>query len=173
MQGIQKTITKAFQIFKGDDIIAQKQDQLVKQLRTPEFKLNPGMPLVLTDAFFQSPEFIRRVSISGKNFCVFLVQPIHMGFLPARKPLAKQFPVLVRNLHFVNYSTFEPVSEQFYTFQEEINQITVEDAVIIIEVMGNIHSDDDLLEEVTGELQRVQLGGFLLLRAHLESRLDI
>ena len=75
MQSIQKTITKAFQIIKGDDIIAQKHDQLVKQLRTSELKLNTGMPLVLTDTFFQSPEFIRRVSISGKNVCVFYGLP--------------------------------------------------------------------------------------------------
>ena len=60
------------------------------------------------------------------------------------------------------------ISEQIDPFQQEVDQIAVEDAVIIIEMMGNIHSDDDLLEEVAGQLQRFQLGGFFLLRAHLE-----
>lgn len=59
MQGIQKTITKAFQIMKGDYIIVQKQAQMVNQLRTSAFKLNTGMLLALLDALFQCLELIR------------------------------------------------------------------------------------------------------------------
>ena len=51
------------------------------------------------------------------------------------------------------------ISEQIDPFQQEVDPIAVEDAVIIIEMMGNIHSDDDLLEEVAGQLQRFQLDG--------------
>lgn len=45
MQGIQQTITKAFQLFEGDCIIAQKQEQLVNQLGSSERKLNTWMLL--------------------------------------------------------------------------------------------------------------------------------
>ena len=64
-------------------------------------------------------------------------------------------------------------SEQLNPFQKEIYQITVENTVIIVEIMGNIHPDDNLLEEIAGELQGIQLSGFLLLCSHLEGRLDI
>ena len=71
------------------------------------------------------------------------------------------------------FCVLEIVSEKLDPFQQKINQITVENAVLIIEIMGNVHPDDDFLKEVTGELQRIQFSGFFLLRAHLEGGLDI
>ena len=53
-------------------------------------------------------------------------------------------------------------SEQFHPLQQEVDEIAVEDAVFIVEIVGNIHPDDDLFEEVAGELQGIQFGGFLL-----------
>ena len=49
----------------------------------------------------------------------------------------------------------------------------MENAVVIVEVMGNVHPDDDLLEEVSGKLQGIQFGGFFLLRVYLDGRLDL
>lgn len=65
------------------------------------------------------------------------------------------------------------VSEKFDPLQQKANQIAVENTVIIVKVTENTHPDDNFLEEVVGEFQGVKLGGFLLLRAHLEGGLDI
>ena len=67
----------------------------------------------------------------------------------------------------------EVLLEQLYPFEQEIDQVAVEDAVVIVEIVGNIHPDDDLFEEITGELQGIQLGGFLLLGTHLKGGLDV
>lgn len=69
---------------------------------------------------------------------------------------------------FYAASRLKAVSEPIYALQQKVDQVEVENTAIIIEIMGHIHSDDDYLEEVIGELQRIQLGGFLLLCAHLE-----
>ena len=65
------------------------------------------------------------------------------------------------------------LSEQIHPFQQEVNQVTVEYAIVIVEIMGNIHPDDDFLKEVAGKFQGIQFGGFFLSRAHLEGGLDI
>lgn len=38
--------------------------------------------------------------------------------------------------------------EKFSSFQKKVDQIAVKDPVIIVKVMGNIHSNDDLFEKV-------------------------
>lgn len=38
--------------------------------------------------------------------------------------------------------------EKFNSFQKKVNEIAMEDPVIIVKVMGNIHPNDDLPEKV-------------------------
>ena len=57
------------------------------------------------------------------------------------------------------------VSKQLHPFQQEVDQIAVENTVVIIGIMGNIHPDD-FLEEVTGEFQGIRFCGFLLICVH-------
>ena len=38
--------------------------------------------------------------------------------------------------------------EKFNPIQKKVDEITVEDPVIIVKVVGNIHPNDDLLEKV-------------------------
>ena len=64
-------------------------------------------------------------------------------------------------IHSGNFCRMGVLSEQIHSLQQKVNQVTVEDAIIVIEIMGNIHPDDDLFEEVAGELQGIQFGGFL------------
>lgn len=44
-------------------------------------------------------------------------------------------------------------SKQFNTVKQKVNQIAMENAVVIVEVVGNIHADDDLLEKVLCQQQ--------------------
>ena len=49
----------------------------------------------------------------------------------------------------------------------------MENPLVIIEVMRNIHADNDFFEKVLCEHQRRKLRGFFFISIHLESRLDI
>ena len=65
------------------------------------------------------------------------------------------------------------MSEQFYPAEQQVDQVAVEDAVVVIKVVRHIHADDDLFEEILGKHQRRQLGGFFFIGIHAESGLNI
>ena len=44
--------------------------------------------------------------------------------------------------------------EQFTPFQQEIKQVTMENPVVVIVVVGNIQTDDNFLEKVLRQQQR-------------------
>lgn len=45
------------------------------------------------------------------------------------------------------------LSEKFYPAEQQVDQVAVEDAVVVIKVVRHIHADNDLLEEVLGKYQ--------------------
>ena len=63
--------------------------------------------------------------------------------------------------------------EQFDSSKKQVDQVAVENPVFIIEVMRNIHPNDDLFEKILGEKQRIKLRRSLLLRVHPKCGLDI
>ncbi len=44
-------------------------------------------------------------------------------------------------------------SEQFHTTKQKVNQIAMENTVVIVEFVGNVHSDNDLLEKILCQQQ--------------------
>ena len=63
--------------------------------------------------------------------------------------------------------------EEFDTSEQQIDQAAVEDPVLIVEVVRNVHPDNDLFEKVLCKQQRIKFRGSLFLGIHSESRLDI
>ena len=49
----------------------------------------------------------------------------------------------------------------------------MEDSVLIVEVVRNVHPNNDLFEKILGEKQRIKLRRSLLLRVHSECGLNI
>ena len=63
--------------------------------------------------------------------------------------------------------------EQFDSSEKQVDQVTVKNSIFIIEVMRDVHPDDDLFEKILGEEQRIKLRRSFLLRVHSECGLDI
>ena len=72
----------------------------------------------------------------------------------------------LRATDFVYFVADCILSEQFHSSQQQVNQVAVEDAVVVIEIVRHVHSDDNLLEEILGKHQRCQLGGFFFIGIH-------
>ena len=49
----------------------------------------------------------------------------------------------------------------------------MEDSVVIIEIMRNIHADNNFFEKIFCQYQRCKFRGFFFICIHLEGRLDI
>ena len=54
--------------------------------------------------------------------------------------------------------------EQFDSSEKQVNQVAVENPVFIVEVMRDIHTNDDFFEKILGKQQRIKLRRSLLLR---------
>ena len=63
--------------------------------------------------------------------------------------------------------------EQFDSPEKQVDQVAVENPVFIVEVMRDIHTNDDFFEKILGKQQRIKLRRSLLLRVHPECRLNI
>ena len=63
--------------------------------------------------------------------------------------------------------------EQFDSSEKQVDQVAVENPVFIVEVMWNVHPNNDLFEKILGEKQRIKLRCSLLLCIHSECGLDI
>ena len=63
--------------------------------------------------------------------------------------------------------------EQFDSSEKQVNQVAVENPVFIVEVMRDIHTNDDFFEKILGKQQRIKLRRSLLLRVHSECGLNI
>ena len=63
--------------------------------------------------------------------------------------------------------------EQFDSPEKQVDQVAVENPAFIVEVMRNVHPNNDLFEKILGEKQRIKLRRSLLLRVHPECRLNI
>ena len=63
--------------------------------------------------------------------------------------------------------------EQFDSSEKQVDQVAVENPVFIVEVMRDIHTNDDFFEKILGKQQRIKLRRSLLLRVHPECRLNI
>ena len=63
--------------------------------------------------------------------------------------------------------------EQFDSPEKQVDQVAVENPVFIVEVMRDIHTNDDFFEKILGKQQRNKLRRSLLLRVHPECRLNI
>lgn len=63
--------------------------------------------------------------------------------------------------------------EQFDSSEKQVNQVAVENPVFIVEVMRDIHTNDDFFEKILGKQQRIKLRRSLLLCIHSECGLDI
>ena len=63
--------------------------------------------------------------------------------------------------------------EQFDSPEKQVDQVAVENPVFIVEVMRDIHTNDDFFEKILGEKQRIKLRRSLLLRVHSECGLNI
>ena len=61
------------------------------------------------------------------------------------------------------------MSEQFYPAKQQVDQIAVEDAVVVIKIVLHIHANDNLFEEILGKHQRCQFGKFLFIGIHAET----
>ena len=72
-------------------------------------------------------------------------------------------------LHKVQHSDLE----EFDTSEQQIDQAAVEDPVLIVEVMRDIHTNDDFFEKILGKQQRIKLRRSLLLCIHSECGLNI
>ena len=64
-------------------------------------------------------------------------------------------------------------SEELDTIEEQINEIAVENPLIVVEVVGNIHANDHLAEKISRKLQGCELGRLLCFCIHPEGGLDI
>ena len=51
--------------------------------------------------------------------------------------------------------------------------LTMENSVAIIEIMRNVHTNNDFFEKILCQYQRRKFRGFFFIRIHPESRLDI
>ena len=49
--------------------------------------------------------------------------------------------------------------EQFDSSEKQVNQVAVENPVFIVEVMRDIHTNDDFFEKILGKQQRILLRG--------------
>lgn len=58
--------------------------------------------------------------------------------------------------------------EQIYTTKQQIYQIAMENSVVIIEIVRNIHANNYFFEKVLCQYQRCKFRGFLFVRIHLE-----
>ena len=72
-------------------------------------------------------------------------------------------------LHKEQYSDLEELD----TSEQQIDQTAMEDPVLIVEVVRNVHPNNDLFEKVLSKQQGIKFGGSLFLGIHSESRLDI
>ena len=63
--------------------------------------------------------------------------------------------------------------EQFDSPEKQVDQVAVENPAFIVEVMRNVHPNNDLFEKILGEKQRIKLRRSLLLRVHSECGLNI
>ena len=63
--------------------------------------------------------------------------------------------------------------EQFDSSEKQVDQVAVENPAFIVEVMRNVHPNNDLFEKILGEKQRIKLRRSLLLRVHSECGLNI
>ena len=63
--------------------------------------------------------------------------------------------------------------EQFDSPEKQVDQVAVENPVFIVEVMRDIHTNDDFFEKILGEKQRIKLRRSLLLRVHPKCGLNI
>ena len=63
--------------------------------------------------------------------------------------------------------------EQFDSSEKQVNQVAVENPVFIVEVMRDIHTNDDFFEKILGKQQRIKLRRSLLLCIHSECGLNI
>ena len=74
-----------------------------------------------------------------------------------------------RLLNSMNGISMAYCLKQFDTAKQQVCQIAMENAVVIIEVMRNIHANNDFFEKVLCQYQRCKFRGFLFVRIHLES----
>lgn len=63
--------------------------------------------------------------------------------------------------------------EQFDSPEKQVDQVAVENPVFIVEVMRDIHTNDDFFEKILGKQQRIKLRRSLLLCIHSECGLNI
>ena len=63
--------------------------------------------------------------------------------------------------------------EQLDSSEKQVDQVTVKNSIFIIEVMRDVHPDDDLFEKILGEEQRIKLRRSFLLRVHPKCGLNI